>query len=224
MNLPELPFSPAAERNKTPLFELLASLLPATARVLEIASGTGQHAAHCAAACPGWWGQPSDVADDALHAIAARCIALPNVARPLLLDVLSHPWPDALAPERFDALLCANLLHISASATCTALMQGAARHLAPSGVLVVYGPFVVDGQATATSNLAFDADLRGRNPAWGLRRLADVTQAAQRIGFDLNGCVTMPANNLGLVFRRIAGSAAINTPIPVPHTPGAPTP
>jgi SAM-dependent methyltransferase len=204
MSPAELPFSPAADRNKGPWLDVLSRLLPPAARVLEIASGTGQHAAHCAAAQPGWQWQPSEREAAALPAIAQRCAGLHNVAAPLQLDVLAPAWPAALSCQGFDAVVVMNLLHIAPWPVCAALMQGAARHLAPSGRLLVYGPFVVDGQPTAPSNLAFDADLRARDPAWGLRGLSDVAQQAQAAGLRLQDRVQMPANNLGLVFSRTA--------------------
>lgn len=196
-----LPFSPAADRNKDPILAVLQHQLPARAAVLEIASGTGQHAAHAAAARPQWTWQPTDADADALPGIAQRCATLPNVLPPLRLDVLAQPW--ALPPgNRFDAVFSANMLHISPVATCAALMHGAAAHLAPGGRLLVYGPFIVDDMPTAPSNLAFDADLRRRDPAWGLRRLADVCAAAAGAGLQWQQRVTMPANNLVLVFVR----------------------
>jgi SAM-dependent methyltransferase len=190
--------SPAAERNKGPILAQLSRLLPARARVLEIASGTGQHAAHFAASAPGWEWQPTDADPGALPSIAAWCAGLANVAAPVLLDVMAADWP---VTGRFDAVVCANMLHISPWPTCAALVRGAAR-AAPEGLLVVYGPFVVDGEPTAPSNLAFDADLRGRDPSWGLRRLADVCAEAAGEGWSLRERIGMPANNLVLVFGR----------------------
>jgi SAM-dependent methyltransferase len=202
MNASALPFSPASERNKGPILEVLRGLLPPQASVLEIASGTGQHAEHFATQCPGWVWQPSDVQAQALPAVAARCAALPQVLPPVLLDVLMPAWP--VAAQAFDAVYCANLLHISPWVCCAALMQGAARHLAPGGALVLYGPYRVDGEPLAEGNRAFDADLRERNPQWGLRLLADVAQAAQAAGLAFEGRFSLPANNLALVFRQAA--------------------
>ncbi len=196
-----LPFSPAAERNAGPILDMLQRVLPPQATVLEVASGTGQHAAHFAAAQPGWTWQPTEADTRALPAIAARCAALATVHAPLLLDVLARPWPPALG--RYDAVYCANLLHIAPWETCAALMTGAAGHLVPGGALVLYGPYLVDGEPTAPGNLAFDADLRARHPAWGLRRLDDVAAEARRAGLLLEQRFDMPANNLMLVFRRI---------------------
>lgn len=195
----ELRVSPAAERNKAPILDVLSALLPADARVLEIASGTGQHAAHFARQQPGWQWQPTDVDASALPGIAAHADKLANVLAPIHLDVLA-PWPPDLG--HFDALYCANMLHISPWATCAALMAGAAAHLVDGGWLVLYGPFIVDGEPTAPSNLAFDADLRQRDARWGLRTLAAVTRSAEDAGLSLEQRVAMPANNLLLALRR----------------------
>ena len=197
---PRARHSPAAERNREPLLSALTHRLPAKGLALEIASGSGQHAAHFAGGLPGWTWQPSDPDPPALDSIAAWCAGLPNVRPPLLLDVLAEPWPGAPAPV--DLVFCANLLHIAPWATCGALMRGAARHLAPGAPLLIYGPFLVDDMPTAASNLAFDADLRARDPAWGLRRLADVAGQAQTAGLALTETVPMPANNLLLVWAR----------------------
>ncbi len=211
-----LPHSPAAERNQGPILAVLGPWLPARARVLEIASGTGQHAAHFAQEQPGWQWQPTDGNPAALSTIRARCQALPNVRPPLALDVMADPWPDAVTSvgSAYDAVYCANLLHISPWATCAALMRGAARQLAPGGTLVLYGPFIVDGHPTAPSNLAFDADLKQRDTRWGLRRLADVAESAGSEGLALQMQVEMPANNLLVAFRRsqVPGSALADPP------------
>ena len=197
--------SPAAERNRAPILALLQRLLSPQGTLLEIASGSGQHAAHCAAGLPGWQWQPSEPDAPSLPSIAAWCAGLANVRRPLQLDVMAADWPGA--PQVVDAVFCANLLHIAPWAACAGLMAGSARHLCAQGLLVIYGPFIVDGLPTAPSNLAFDADLRLRDPAWGLRRLEDVTVQAQQVGLRLQECVAMPANNLCLVFQAAAGRA-----------------
>jgi hypothetical protein len=200
MNTDARRHSPAAERNRAPILAELLRLLPARGVALEIASGTGQHAAHFAAALPGWQWQPSDGDASSLASIAAWCEGLANVRPPLLLDVLAAAWPGV--PATVDAMFCANMIHISPWASTPALMQGAARHLPATGVLILYGPYIVDGEPTVASNLAFDADLRMRNPAWGLRRLADVEQQAIAHGLHLRDRVPMPANNALLVFDR----------------------
>jgi len=192
--------SPAAERNRAPILAELQRLLPERGLAWEIASGTGQHAAHFAGALPAWQWQPSDGDAHSLASIAAWCEGLANVLPPLLLDVLAADWPGV--PATVDLVFCANLIHIAPWATTPALMQGAARHLSASGRLILYGPYVFDSEPTAASNLAFDADLRARNPAWGLRRLADVEQQAAASGLHLRERVAMPANNALLVFAR----------------------
>ncbi len=193
--------SPAAERNQGPILAELQRLLPLQGLALEIASGTGQHAAFFAGLLPGWRWQPSDGDARSLASISAWCEGLANVLPPLHLDLLAdEPWK--WAPPNVDAIFCANLLHISPWATCAALMQGAAQCLSSRGLLLLYGPYIEDALATAPSNLAFDADLRARNAAWGLRRLEDVLRQAELVGLGLSERVAMPANNLLLVLAR----------------------
>lgn len=196
---PFVPYSAAAERNKGPILQVLQQWLPAQARVLEIASGTGQHAAHFAAAHPQWTWQPTEADATLLSAIAQGCRSSANVLPPLLVDVTAG---SPTLPSPFDAVYCANLLHIAPWPVCAALMRCAHAQLTAHGLLAVYGPFIVDGRATAPSNLEFDAALRARNPAWGLRRLRDVQAEAAEAGLALTDCVDMPANNLLLAFKR----------------------
>jgi SAM-dependent methyltransferase len=197
----DLPFSPAAERNRAPILDVLARLLPGPARVLEIASGTGQHAAHFGAARADWAWQPSEGHREALASIAQRCAGLGNVAAPLHIDVLA-PWP--VEPASFDAVYCANLLHIAPAGVGAALFAGARNALAADGVVLLYGPYFVDGEAPAAGNVAFDADLRSRDPAWGVRRLGEVARQGADAGFALAERIAMPANNLLLVWRRVS--------------------
>jgi SAM-dependent methyltransferase len=192
--------SPAAERNGPPILAALQRLLPPTGFMLEIASGTGQHAAFLSAGLPGWQWRPSDFDAAALPSIAAWCEGLARVHPPITLDVRDAAWPGV--PAHVDAIYCANMIHIAPWACTAGLMQGAARHLAPHGLLITYGPYVVDGEPTAPSNLAFDADLRARNPDWGLRRLGDVAEAAAAAGLRLRERIDMPANNQLLVWVR----------------------
>jgi hypothetical protein len=194
--------SPAAERNRGPILAELQRLLPAQGLALEIASGSGQHAAHFAVGLPAWRWQPTDHDPHALASIAAWCAGLANVLPAQLLDVSAAAWP--AAPAQVDAIYCANMLHIAPWSACGALMRGAARHLAPQGLLLLYGPFFVDDEPAAASNVAFDADLRRRDPAWGLRQLSDVLAQAQSAGLRLRERVAMPANNLLLVLARAA--------------------
>jgi hypothetical protein len=197
--------SPAADRNKQPILDVLLQLLPARGNALEIASGTGQHVAWFAAALRGWTWQPSDCDDSAFASIEAHVAqaGLTNVRPPLRLDVTAPQWP--VAGQSFDAIFCANMLHISPWSTCAGLMSGAARQLTPRGVLITYGPYLEDDVPTAPGNLQFDISLRARDPAWGIRRLDDVKREAERAGLALRERLAMPANNLLLVFAR-AGS------------------
>jgi len=198
-----LPFSPAAERNQDAILEALARRLPAALNVLEIASGTGQHAFHFASACPAWRWQPTDTDSSLLRAIDERCAGLPNVLPARALDVHRPPWlpvTDKAAP--FGAVVCANLLHIAPWSACPALMQGAAAHLDAGGLLILYGPYRRDGVPTAPGNEAFDADLKARDPQWGLRSLTAVEREAATAGLALQEVLEMPANNLLVVFRK----------------------
>lgn len=200
-------YSPAADRNLQPILQTLQALLPATGRALEVASGTGQHVAGFAAALPGWTWQPSDQSADNFASTAAWAAqaGVHNVLPPVLLDVRADRWPGeapADHPAPWDLVYCANLLHIAPWDCCAGLMQGAARTLAPHGLLITYGPYLQDGVPTAPGNLAFDASLRERDPAWGLRRLEDVVQQAAHAGLQLRARHCLPANNLLLVFTR----------------------
>jgi len=192
--------APAAERNAAPILDVLKTALPAHGTVLEIASGTGQHAAHFAAALPHLVWQPSDADPRARASIAAwgAHTGLANLLAPLDLDVLREPWPIAAA----DAIVCINMIHISPWEATVALMQGAGARLPAGGVLVTYGPYRRGGAHTAPSNEAFDADLRARNPAWGVRDMEAVEKLAEAAGLICETRVAMPANNFSLVFRK----------------------
>lgn len=194
--------APAVARNRGPILAVLRRVLPERGTVLEIASGTGEHAVHFATALPGLLWQPSDRDQDSLASIAAHRAAagLPNLQSPLELDAAATSWPLG----RADALLSINMLHIAPWAAAQGLMAGAGRVLAPGGVLYLYGPYKEGGSHTAPSNAVFDESLRARNPAWGVRDVAEVTQLAAGAGLDFVETVAMPANNLSLVFRRRA--------------------
>ena len=150
---------------------MLRRVLPVRGVVLEIASGTGEHAVHFAAALPGLTWHPTDRDPAALHSIAAwrASTPLPNCSPPIELDVTSPAWP----VERADAVLCCNMIHISPWRSTEGLIEGAGRVLSPGGVLFLYGPYKESGRHTAPSNEAFDADLRVRNPEWGVRDLEE---------------------------------------------------
>lgn len=204
-----LPSSPAAERNKQPILDALRQVLPASGIALELASGTGQHAAWFAAGLPGWSWQPTEANSAALPTIAAwaKQVGADNVQPPCLLDVMAPEWPsDDEIPassfvRSFDAIFCANLLHIAPWAVCAALMRGAVQHLKSNGgQLLIYGPFLENGVPTSPGNLAFDESLRTQNPAWGIRQREAVEQCALRSGLHLRQRIEMPANNLLLVF------------------------
>jgi hypothetical protein len=193
-------YAPATARNRDPILAVLRDTLPATGLVLEIASGSGEHAVHFARHLPGLTFQPSDPSREALQSIAAWIDAagLDTVLPPLLLDASAADWPVAAA----DAVLCINMIHISPWASTIGLMRGAAAVLPPGAPLYLYGPFRQDGAHTALSNAEFDRSLRDRNPAWGVRDLADVVALARSAGLEGPAVTAMPANNLSLVFRR----------------------
>jgi len=190
--------APATARNREPILTVLRRVLPPAGVVLEIASGTGQHAAFFAAALPGVEWQPSDPDPAHRASVAAWTAEVPNVRAPLDLDATRHLWPLA----RADAVLCVNMIHIAPWQACLGLLEGAAGVLPAGAPLVLYGPYRRGGAHTAPSNAAFDADLRARNPAWGVRDLEAVQAAAADAGFALAEVVEMPANNLTVVFRR----------------------
>jgi hypothetical protein len=192
--------APAVARNRDPILAVLRHVLPARGLVLEIASGTGEHAVHFAAALPDILWQPTDQDGMALRSIAAwRTSAnLPNVLPPLELDVTSPVWP----ADRADAVVCINMIHISPWRATEGLMAGAARMLATGGVLYLYGPFMEGGRHTAPSNEAFDSSLRAGDPDWGVRNLDDVCSLAAQHGLDFMERVAMPANNLSVVLAR----------------------
>lgn len=195
--------SPAADRNKQAILDVLMSVLPERGNALEIASGTGQHVAWFASSLPGWTWQPSDAQPDGFGSINAWVAeqAVRNVRAPVVLDVMAASWlPNQ---QLFDLIYCANMIHISPWATCAALMRGSAQHLAPDGRLATYGPYLEDGVPTSPGNLAFDESLRERNPAWGIRRIEDVKAQAAKTGLTLIARHAMPANNLLLVWGRV---------------------
>jgi len=186
-------------RNRQPILEVLRHRVPSDARVLEIASGAGEHAAFFARALPGVSWRPTDPDAGARASIAAwRAVAdLPNLEAPIALDAADPAsWP--VGPV--DAVVCINMIHISPWAATEGLMAGAGRLLPTGGQLFMYGPFLEADVPTAPSNLAFDESLRARDAAWGLRRLEDVTALASRHGLRLAERIAMPANNLTLVF------------------------
>lgn len=190
--------APAAQRNREPILGVLRDMLPDNGTVLEVASGTGEHVAFFAHEMPGLAWQPSDPSPEMRESIAAWCTGLPNVMTPLDLDASDEDWP----VSRAEAMVCINMVHISPWAATEGLMRGAGRILAGGAPLILYGPYRRAGRELEPSNEAFDADLKGRNPGWGLRLVEDVADCAAAQGLRLERVVDMPANNLSLVFRK----------------------
>ena len=193
--------APAAARNRQPILDVLTPRLPARGLVLEIASGTGEHVVHYAAARPGLVFQPSDPDAGARASIDdwVRTLGLDNVRPALEIDVTKSTWP----VERADAVLCCNMIHIAPWEAAVGLVTGAASLLPSGGPLFLYGPYRRGGRHTSPSNEAFDSDLKRRNSAWGVRNLEDVIELAESRGFSAPEIVEMPANNLSLLFKRL---------------------
>jgi hypothetical protein len=191
--------APAAFRNREPIAQVLEEWLPPSGVVLEIASGTGEHAVYFAERFPTLEWQPSDVHPDALASIEAwrGAAALPNLRPPLVIDASLSDWP----VERPDAMLSINMVHISPWGSALGLIREAARLLPAAGPLILYGPWLKDGVPAAASNLAFDTDLKSRDPQWGLRRVEDFDAEANKAGLELVDTRAMPANNLMLLWR-----------------------
>jgi Protein of unknown function (DUF938) len=192
--------APAALRNREPIAEVLREWLPASGLILEIASGTGEHAVHFAQTFPGLDWQPSDVHPDALASIADRHADedLPNLRPPITIDAGSSNWPIDAA----DAILSINMVHISPWSSTLGLIEGASRLLDPGAPLILYGPWLKRDIETAISNVDFDADLKRRNPQWGLRSVEQFEAAAAERNMHLSETRAMPANNLMLLLRR----------------------
>ena len=192
--------SPAALRNRNPILAVLREILPASGTVLELASGSGEHVIHFARHLPGLTWLPSDPSPEARASIAAwrEAEGLPNLAEPLAIDAAVPDWP----VDNIDAILCINMVHISPWVATEGLMREAARLLHPGGALYLYGPYRRAGHPLEPSNAAFDADLRRRDLAWGLRALEEVEALAGQHGLTLEQVREMPANNLSVVFRQ----------------------
>lgn len=193
--------SPSTARNRDPILDVLRTRLPPSGLVLEVAAGAGEHAVHFAAALPALQWRPTDADVEALASIAAwrEHAGLDNLLPPLRLDASQ---PDAWPVDRADAVVAINMIHISPWTATAGLMTGAARVLPPGGGLFLYGPFIESDAPTAPSNLAFDQSLRRRNPEWGVRHLDDLVALGAAHGVALSERLSMPANNLVLVFRK----------------------
>jgi hypothetical protein len=193
--------APATLRNRDAILAVLQGIVPKDGTLLEIASGTGEHAAYMASKLPGslrW--QPSDGDIEALSSIDAHAAGNPRILPAVLIDVTATHWPI----ERADAMFCANMIHIAPWQASEGLFAGAGRVLASGAPLVLYGPFKREGAQTAPSNEAFDASLKARDPSWGIRCLdSEIAPLAKKNGLALDEIVPMPANNLSVVFRRV---------------------
>ncbi len=204
-------YAPATERNRQPILAVLQQILPATGTVLEIASGTGEHAAFFAPRLSQLHWLPSEPADERIASIQAwrETVSAQNLRPPLMLDVSKSPWPvelpaaqETLLAQPITAIVNINMIHISPWKMCEHLMAGAQRILPAGGVLYLYGPFKQKGEHTAQSNEAFDHMLRDRNPEWGVRDLEAVCQSAQQHHLNHRQTIPMPANNLSVIFQR----------------------
>lgn len=196
-------FSPSAARNSAPILAVLKRVLPTHGVVLEIGCGTGEHAVSFAAAMPYLTWRPSDPDSDARASTASwiRFSGLGNVLPPLDIEVCSTPWGvEQTAP--FEGIVSINMVHIAPWAASLGLVAGAGRLLCPGGVLVLYGPFMRNGEHSAPSNAAFDTSLKAHNSSWGVRDIADLERVGQSSGLSLRDTIEMPANNMSVVFTR----------------------
>jgi SAM-dependent methyltransferase len=193
--------APAAARNRDAILDVLARALPKTGIVLEIASGTGQHAVHFAAALPAitWLPSDPDAASRASIDAWRKHTPLANLNAPVALDVCISPWP---VPDSLAAIVCINMIHIAPWAAAEALFRGAGERLTNEGVLFLYGPYKRGGAHTAPTNEAFDSQLRATNADWGVRNMEDVVELARQSGLSMEEAVPMPANNFSLIFKR----------------------
>jgi SAM-dependent methyltransferase len=192
--------APAALRNREPILDVLRKVLPASGRVLEVASGTGEHIIHFARHLPDLEWQPSDPSPEARQSIVAWTQAerLNNIREPLDCDAAQSPWP----VDQAAAIICINMLHISPWEATVGLMRGAASVLPGGGLLYLYGPYRRADRPLAPGNEAFDRDLRARNARWGLRELDTVIACGAEHGLVFEQSIDMPANNLSVIFRK----------------------
>lgn len=200
MSVDQRQFAPATARNREFILPILQRVLPANGSVLEIGSGTGEHAVYFAQQLPNLNWQPSEMNADALPSIEAWIAhsAATNIAPPVVLDVNAEQWPI----QRADALVCINVIHYSPWSTTQALFAGAANLLPAGGVIYCYGAYKRNGRHTAPSNDAFDAWLKNRDPSFGVRDLEAIEEIAVAQGFRLEEVIAMPSNNFSLIFRR----------------------
>lgn len=196
---------PSVARNRAPILKVIGDFMPESGAVLELASGSGEHALAFARAFPHLTFQPTDRDEAALASIRAWCAegqvedGISNLREPVQLDVTHETWP---VPSGWDMMIAINMIHIAPLSALEGLMRGAGRMLKPGGCLFLYGPYKIEGRHTAPSNAAFDDSLKARNARWGLRDVADVTLRAEAHGLIHEAMIDMPSNNHALVYRK----------------------
>ncbi len=197
-------YAPATQRNREPILAILSEVLLTRSNVLEIASGTGEHAVYFASKLASCHWIPSDANPAAQASIVAwkNAQQLQNLDFPLPIDVTQASWQQQVAERNIKAIVNINMIHISPWLACLGLMEGAGQILPPGGILYLYGPYKRNGEHTAPSNDSFDRSLRDRNSLWGVRDLEAVTEAAAAQNLRLEQVVEMPANNLSVIFSR----------------------
>ncbi len=198
-------YAPATQRNRELILKVLSDNLTPTSNVLEIASGTGEHAVFFASRFKSWSWIPSDINPTARESIIAwkNASNLNNVALPLAIDVTQDNWIEQVEQRKIDVIVNINMIHISPWSACVGLMEGAAEILSPGGILYLYGPFKRNGKHTAISNAQFDRSLQDRNSTWGVRNLEMVVETANNAGLQLQQVIEMPANNLSVIFIKL---------------------
>ena len=197
-------YAPATQRNREPILEVLLRVLPSSGNILEIASGTGEHAAFFAPALyPRQWipSDPNPMLRDSIEAWREDC-STDNLHTPLDINAQDSVWEIETKGMQISAIVNINMIHISPWSSCLGLMKGAKRLLSSGGILYLYGPYKQGGKHTAPSNLSFDQSLQAQNPDWGVRNLEDVIEAATEQGLILKETVPMPANNLSVIFKK----------------------
>ena len=198
-------FAPAVQKNRDPILDVLKTHLPDTGTVLEIASGTGEHAAYFISHFPNLYWQPTDLDVHRMDSIRAWCkhTNCDRLLPPQELDTTSQSWLDGVElPSPITAILSCNMIHIAPWDAAVGLMKGAERTLPPGGTLILYGPYMKEGAHTSPSNADFDANLKSRNPSWGLRDVMDVEALAKKHGLELKHEIAMPSNNTTLIFTK----------------------
>ncbi len=197
-------YAPATQRNREPILEILTQVLPPNSNVLEVASGTGEHAVFFASQLKSCRWIPSDINPLSMESIIAwkNFRSEDNLDIPLLIDVTEHDWVQQVANQKIDAIVNINMIHISSWLACLGLMAGAEQILPPGGILYLYGPYKRKGEHTAPSNANFDRSLRDRNTQWGIRDLEAVIEVAAAANLRLQKVIEMPANNLSVIFSR----------------------